>query len=416
MKVTKKKKCLGFIYSEPTPKILNNILSNNFHHINNIATSFEEIHILNLNNFRLFNKIFFGFEKVFNKFNFNKNVKFYNPKNISELDSFFKDKSLHAVLSLGKTFSELPIFLLLKKYDVKLFKISNIGNKQYGDIPLKTNFLKSYLNIWGRNFMHKLYIMLNVIGLISKIEIRFMSNKHWINLSKKNKSIYNKLFRFFNFSYAKKLIVINSRAYDLFSKNKFIKNEKYIVLLDEMLNDPQYVRLRGFIDKKKIDTHYKNLVEKLIIISKYYKKKVVICLHPSDDLNFKKKIFSHFLVKQHETKKYIYQSKLVLFFESSAIIDAIMLKKKIMTIFSNVLDINQIAHNMNYVNEMMIPSLNVDDDLLFEKNTINKFKYNKKKINFTYNKYIKKYIAADTSNILGYKKFANIIKKEYFRS
>ena len=416
MKVTKKKKCLGFIYSEPTPKILNNILSNNFHHINNIATSFEEIHILNLNNFRLFNKIFFGFEKVFNKFNFNKNVKFYNPKNISELDSFFKDKSLHAVLSLGKTFSELPIFLLLKKYDVKLFKISNIGNKQYGDIPLKTNFLKSYLNIWGRNFMHKLYIMLNVIGLISKIEIRFMSNKHWINLSKKNKSIYNKVFRFFNFSYAKKLIVINSRAYDLFSKNKFIKNEKYIVLLDEMLNDPQYVRLRGFIDKKKIDTHYKNLVEKLIIISKYYKKKVVICLHPSDDLNFKKKIFSHFLVKQHETKKYIYQSKLVLFFESSAIIDAIMLKKKIMTIFSNVLDINQIAHNMNYVNEMMIPSLNVDDDLLFEKNTINKFKYNKKKINFTYNKYIKKYIAADTSNILGYKKFANIIKKEYFRS
>ena len=379
MKVTKKKKCLGFIYSEPTPKILNNILSNNFHHINNIATSFEEIHILNLNNFRLFNKFFFGFEKVFNKFNFNKNIKFYNPKNISELDSFFKDKSLHAVLSLGKTFSELPIFLLLKKYDVKLFKISNIGNKQYGDIPLKTNFLKSYLNIWGRNFMHKLYIMLNVIGLISKIEIRFMSNKHWINLSKKNKSIYNKLFRFFNFSYAKKLIVINSRAYDLFSKNKFIKNEKYIVLLDEMLNDPQYVRLRGYIDKKKIDTHYKNLVEKLIIISKYYKKKVVICLHPSDDLNFKKKIFSHFLVKQHETKKYIYQSKLVLFFESSAIIDAIMLKKKIMTIFSNVLDINQIAHNMNYVNEMMIPSLNVDDDLLFEKNTINKFKYNKKK-------------------------------------
>jgi len=408
------KKCLGFIYSEPKSKILNNILLSNFHHINNIATCFEEIYILNLNNFRLFKKKDFGFEKVFNKINFNKKIKFYNPKNISELDFFFKDKSFHAILALGKTFSELPVLLLLKKYNVKLFQISNVGNKQYGDIPLKTNFLKSYLNIRVRDFMHKLFIMFNVIGLTSKIEIRFMSNKHWINLSKTNQSIYNKLFRFCNFSYAKKLITINSRAYDLFCKNKFVKNQKYIVLLDEMLNDPQYVRLRGYTDKKKIEIHYKNLIEKLTIISKYYKKKVVICLHPSDNLNIKKKIFSRFLVKQHKTKEYIYQSKLVLFFESSAIIDAIMLKKKIITIFSNILDENQIAHNMNYVNEMMISSLNLSDNLFFDKNTINKFKYNKKKINATYNIYIKKYIAADTSNILGYKKFANIIKKQYF--
>ena len=121
------------------------------------------------------------------------------------------------------------------------------------------------------------------------------------------------------------------------------------------------------------------------------------------------------MVKQHETKKYIYQSKLVLFFESSAIIDAIMLKKKIMTIFSNAQDQNQIAKNMHYVNEVKIPFLNIDDDLIFDKNTKNKFKYNKKKIKATYDSYIKKFVAADNSKILGYIKFSNIIKKNYFR-
>ena len=31
-------------------------------------------------------------------------------------------------------------------------------------------------------------------------------------------------------------------------------------------------------------------------------------MHPSEDIKLKKKIFSGFLVKKYETKKYIYQS------------------------------------------------------------------------------------------------------------
>ena len=369
---------------------------------------------MNLNNFLLFKKKELGFEKLFREIKFKKNIKFYNPKNISELDFFIKDKSLHAITNIGKTLNELPIHLLLKKYEVKLFQVSNVGNKQYGDNPLKTNFLKSYLNIQGRLLLHKFFILLNLIRLIPKIEIRFMSNGHWINLSQKKQSIYNKFLRFFNIGYANKLVLINSRAYDLFYKNKFIKREKYIVLLDEPLNDQQYIRLRGPTDKQKIKIHYKNLIEKLKTISKFYNKKVVICMHPSEDIKLKKKIFSGFLVKKYETKKYIYQSKLVLFFESSAITDAVMLKKKIITLFSNVLDENQISHNMHYVNEIKIPSINIDESLTFDQNDKDKFEYNKKKIDNTYNHYIKKYIAADNSKIPGYIKITNIIKKNYF--
>ena len=50
-----------------------------------------------------------------------------------------------------------------------------------------------------------------------------------------------------------------------------------------------------------------------------------------------------------------------------------------MTILSNALDKNQTDHNMHYVNEIDIPFLNVDEDLTFDKDTIYKYKYNKKK-------------------------------------
>ena len=412
--MTKKKKCLGFIYNAKITRHLKNALSNNIHNINNIASCFEEIYILNLNNFNWFTKKKHGFEKIFRDFSFNKKIKFYNPKNSVELDSFFKDKDFHGIISLGKTVNELPIHLLLKKHNVKFFQISNIGNKNIGEFPSKKSFLKGYFNIIWRVFMHKLFIILKVFGVIPKIEIRFTSNKIWTNLSKKKQSIYNKIIRFFNISYAKKVIIVNSGAYDLFYKNKFIKNEKYIILLDEMFNNEQYLRLGTYTDKKIIKIHYENLIKKLKIISKYYKKKVIICIHPSDNLKEKKNIFSDFIVKQYQTKKYIYQSKLILFFESSAIIDAIILKKKIMTILSNALDKNQTNHNMHYVNEIDIPFLNVDEDLTFDKDTINKYKYDKKKINKSYNSYINKYIAPDNSNIQGYVKISNIIKKNFF--
>ena len=326
--MTKKKKCLGFIYNAKITTHLKNVLSNNIHNINNIASCFEEIYILNLNNFNWFTKKKHGFEKIFRDFSFNKKIKFYNPKNSVELDSFFKDKDFHGIITLGKTVNELPIHLLLKKHNVKFFQISNFGNKQIGELPSKKSFLRGYFNIIWRVFMHKLFIILKVFGVIPKIEIRFTSNKIWTNLSKKKQSIYNKIIRFFKISYAKKVIIINSRAYDLLNKNKFIKNEKYIILLDEMFNNEQYLRLGTYTDKKIIKIHYENLIKKLKIISKYYKKKVIICIHPSDNLKEKKNIFSDFIVKQYQTKKYVYQSKLVLFFESSAIIDAIILKKK----------------------------------------------------------------------------------------
>ena len=327
--MTKKKKCLGFIYcASGGPLILKRILSNNRYFIKNISSCFKEIYILNLSNLYLFKKKQSGFEKIFRSFKFDNKIKFYSPKSILELKNFLRNKDFHGILSMRRKIPKIYIYFFLKKYKIKLFQISNIGNVNYSNIPIAKNFFRSRFAIYWKRFNHKLFVILNIIGITPKIEIRFLSNSSWINAYKNNQSVYNKLFRFFNFGYAKKLMTINSRAYDLFYKNKFTLSEKYIVLLDESMDDPQYLAIRGYTDKKKLKLHYQYLIEKLKIISKYYKKKVVICIHPNDNLKQKKKIYSEFLVKQFETKKYVYQSKLVLFFESSAIIDAIILKKK----------------------------------------------------------------------------------------
>ena len=66
-----------------------------------------------------------------------------------------------------------------------------------------------------------------------------------------------------------------------------------------------------------------------------YNKKAVVCLHPTDNLQLKKKYFPNLEVVQHQTTENTYKAFLVLFIESSAIVDAILLKKRILNLISN---------------------------------------------------------------------------------
>ena len=73
-----------------------------------------------------------------------------------------------------------------------------------------------------------------------------------------------------------------------------------------------------------------------------YNKKLVVCIHPSDNLELKKKYFPNIKVVQYQTIENIYKAFLVLFIESSAIVDAIFHKKRILTLISNYLRENTI--------------------------------------------------------------------------
>ncbi len=89
-------------------------------------------------------------------------------------------------------------------------------------------------------------------------------------------------------------------------------------------------------------------------------------IHPNDDLELKKKYFSDFEVVQYQTRENIYKAFMILFFGSSAIIDAVILKKRIIGIVSSVMDKNQIRAVSQYIDECGIEKINIDDDVIVD--------------------------------------------------
>ena len=87
--------------------------------------------------------------------------------------------------------------------------------------------------------------------------------------------------------------------------------------------------------------------------SKDFKKPVVVCLHPTINSREVKKfrksgLLKGFKIVQYKTKEYIYKSFIVTTFDTSAVVDAALLKKKIIGLYSNYMDINQINHAKTY--------------------------------------------------------------------
>ena len=147
--------------------------------------------------------------------------------------------------------------------------------------------------------------------------------------------------------------------------------------------------------------------------SNVYKKKIIVCIHPNDDLESKKKYFSDFEIVKYQTRKNIYKAFMVLFFESTAIIDAILLKKRIATIISNAMDENQIKAGLHWIKELGIEKINIDDDIIVDSDNKNAFLLKLDNATKNYSNFINSYVAPDGSN-LGYEKIANTLKSKFF--
>ena len=300
------------------------------------------------------------------------------------------------------------IFIKLKFYDLKLITIGNSGNR---NIILETadNIFKLFKYFLVKKLAHKITVFFSMIGLVRKIDIRFISNPKFIEYN--NQNFLNRIAKIFNLPYAKELIPINSKAYDIFKMSNISVENNYICVLDEMLNNWQWTRFRDPFKKKEIDSHYKKFNSYLNKLSKILKKKVVICIHPMDNLEEKKMIFKKYKVIKYRTREFIYKSFLVIFFESSAIVDAIFLNKNITTIHSKILDKNQLWCSMKYVNDINVPISNIDKlyklnltkSYLYKKNIIK----NQNQILKDYKLYKNKYLSAGINDNLG----VEVIKK-----
>ena len=118
------------------------------------------------------------------------------------------------------------------------------------------------------------------------------------------------------------------------------------------------------------------------------------------------KIFKNFRVFQFQTQKYIFRSFLILFFDTSSILDGILLRKKMLAIYSNFNDDNVKYHIKGYKKNLNIQSQQINDLNFTKKQILDK---SKKPIPNFY-QYINCYINTNGKK-LGVEKITSLISK-----
>lgn len=340
------------------------------------------------------------------------NIKLFNPKNEKEFYLFSKEKKLVIINNFGKNFFSLKIYFLLKRLNIPQVYIENLGSIGMPVHFDNKNFVR-YLNhrIFQEIFSKFITPLLVLLGFVPRIEIHFTSKKLELNQAKK-KLIKGYLFKK-KLLFAKEYKLINSRSYDSIIEKKYSIKEKYITHLNAEMNGRHEIETRGYLPKDIVDRHYFHLRKFLKKLSKDFRKPVIVCLHPSINPREVKKfrksgLLKGFKIVQYKTKEYIYKSFLVTTFDTSAIVDAAILKKRIIGLWSKYMDVNQIKHSKTYPSIIGFSRINFED-----------FKYNKSQLLDLLNKNKKKYsfflknYHIHKKKLKGSDEITNILKRKY---
>jgi hypothetical protein len=305
--------------------------------------------------------------------------------------SLINNKKVIGIDAVPKKIKYFKERTMLNQSNIFLIYIMNSGSLS-NEVSFNNQVLTSkkiYFKI--KTFLAKfIFRILILINIFPKTYLYFESRRKIVNKFNNNfiRKIVNK-FSFFGFllNY-KKIILLNSNAFENFKNSKIKKKENFILFLDGNYNHKDVLEREGKKILKNQKKYLNYLSNYLNLISKIYKKKVEIALHPSSNLKKYKKLFPDFKISKGKTDVKIYKSSLVIFHESSSVIDAIILKKKILLFQTKILG-EYLFNRINYFKtNFHIPSINIDEikDLKFVNSSIIKKKLNIK------NNYLKKYI------------------------
>ena len=332
-------------------------------------------------------------------------VKIINLKNYFDLYKFInKNKNYSYLNFIEKNFQNLCIFFLLKLYKIKFFEIYSHGDikdyKIYFNDSIVGNLGKiNYL--FSKSLLYFVYSTLGKIGIIQKPSflIHFFDNYQdqifstFNNLVKNNFNILLiNLLNFLKIKYYNKIYLINKPLLKLDKKKiKF----SYYVFIDSCFNHIDRLTFDRIASHSEKKLYYKKLNIFFLKIQKIYKKKIIFLKHPDSDLKCLKKNLRNIKIISNNTNKYILGSRLVFFHESSVVVTALMLKKKIINLQSQTMGKYYNFRNNIYTKKMNIPSINIDEDisLLQIKRKIMKsnIKYKNYFNNFQNNKLIPRY-------------------------
>ena len=340
----------------------------------------------------------------------NNKINLLRPNNINELKKILSKKNYVLYYCIGTTFEYFKVNYLLSRIKIKKFVISDLGYNPKNFNYYKRNFyqkIKIFINIRAEYYVKRILILMNIYP---RIDFFFESSQYVINSI--NNGISKKILRslpFIDFSYYKNVIKINSKHVQ---DKKTKISEDYIVLIDSGGFDHKDVIFReGKPKPAKRRLYYKNLNLLIKNLQDTYGKKVIICLHPKNNYSLKRKDYKNFKCVKYKTEYYIAKSFLVLVEQGSSIIQAIYLKKKILSLQGDILG--------NYINErakLYSIALGLE---VFDICNLNFKKFNQGKSNFIkklelktkkYNHYIKMNIS-NNKPILGVEQVLMYLKK-----
>lgn len=408
-----KKKYIAFLC---TTNNLNEVLGPHETLFKKLGNSFEKFYIINFIHLKFFSDESAKKGKFDADININikkhKNLEIFTPKSLYEIKNFMLDKRIIGIQNLSRNLSDLLIHFAIAKFKISQIMISNFGffNTKF-KTSLDDKISKPFANLFkflNKTLGQKIILFLANLRILNKIDIRFTSDKRMIDSI--NKNIFKKVLYKLRILYSKEIILINSKNYDNFSEKIFENSQKKIVLLDAFLEHSDASSITKKISDEDKTKHYKNLNIFLEKLSGYYKKNITVCIHPSDNLENKKKIFNNCDVVQFQTQKNIYQAFIVLYFDTSAIVDAILLKKKIIFINSKYIPKSWLAIGKWFAVKSNIINIDIEDNL---KNIIPSLSEKLEKQTQRYDNYINTFIKADGERN-GLEVVINTIKKRFF--
>ena len=376
-------------------------------HIKELSNNFEKVFIINTKNLEFFSeKTYSEIPKLI--YDLPKNIELINPKSVKEFKNFLSDKKIIVISNFGLTFRELKIHFLIKKYKLPKIQMTTVGNEQFRNVLSNKFFLKKISYLFNRVLAQKICKFLALLNLISKIDIRFISNKKIINNIENNflkKFLYkNKLL------YVKKLVLVNSIAYDNFKSSDQKITEEYIVHIDTSINYYHKTDIRGKLDEESINLHYLYLKKFLKKLSNEFKKKVIVCIHPAYNIEEHKKYLKDFDIIKFKTRETIYNAFIVTFFDSSVILDAVFLKKKVIGLISKFMGENDVIRQKAWSKKIGCMQQEIKENFIFDKNKI--LAETKSNIK-NFDKYTSEYLCHDP-NKKGIEQIIHHLKESYF--
>ena len=325
-----------------------------------------------------------------NNFPSNSNFKKVIFSSVSQFEKYFNGKKNVAICNFKRDLNAIKIFWSLKKIKARSVIMSNFGNIQMSFVTSKKHPLRALKTIFLRKITYRLILLLMIFRVLPQIDIRFSTNRLIYN------NIHNNPIKKFllknGFLYQKKIILTKSRSAEYFLRNKDKISEDYIVHLDAFLNYREEVDIRGFYSSKVIKEHYFYLEKFLRRLSNIFNKEVIVCIHPLYDLDHHSKFFKDFKVYKFRTREFVYKSFITTTFDSSAIEDAVILKKNIIGFHSNFMSENEKYHAKNYANKVGYTFLDLIKDYEITKEDL-QMSFEKNKTN--YDKHIKNFHLLD---------------------